>query len=427
MELGDDIPVQGQGGVGAAFAGGILYGDDGADIIVAGAGDDLIIAGDQNDEVTAGAGDDHYVDGLGEDEVDGGPGFDTIDLSELPGRGTSGGYFIFGAWDDATGGLQGQGQIDSSVSARFTSAERLIGSNKNDTMIVAGSPDSLSPVVAEGVRGNDGIAVVDGIAIGGPGNDTVTINRSTSIWAIGDGNDAISAASNSTGGNVVELHMDDGTGAASSVAFSYNASNGELKAATQPLGEVQTMKGMQTIVVFTDPDGTSITGQNALAAAGVALEIVGPDGSRADVTTPQKLVGGIKHDVLRGGQQRDLLSGKGGDDELYGGMAEILLRAGPGDDLLASGAGQRDTSVGGGGRDTFYFGAELANGRVELDIIRKFDMDKDTLDLGGALISAVRTDRGWTEVVAGADLDIIRIDGLMDAEGIPVVSEDVLF
>lgn len=60
----------------------LLFGGDGADVLVTGPADDTVVGETGADELTSGAGNDSVTGGLGADRVDAGPGDDTINVRD---------------------------------------------------------------------------------------------------------------------------------------------------------------------------------------------------------------------------------------------------------------------------------------------------------------------------------------------------------
>jgi serralysin len=99
-----------------------------------------------------------------------------------------------------------------------------------------------------------------------------------------------------------------------------------------------------------------------------------------------RLIGGVRGEVLDGGTGSDRLDGGGGKDTLRGGLGNDILNGGVGHDALNGGAG-KDTLIGGEGRDTFVFGADGALSTA--DIIKDFASADDTIRINNTFFDAV--------------------------------------
>ena len=106
------------------------------------------------------------------------------------------------------------------------------------------------------------------------------------------------------------------------------------------------------------------------------------------------------------------LTGSMFDDSLTGNHNDNILEGGGGNDVLIGGAGN-DVLSGGDGADTFVIGAN-----ADLDHIRDFDVDNDTLDLSvfglvedSDLLEVAEQQDGYV-LLSLAPNALVRLDGL---------------
>jgi Ca2+-binding RTX toxin-like protein len=118
-------------------------------------------------------------------------------------------------------------------------------------------------------------------------------------------------------------------------------------------------------------------------------------------------------------------NGLGGNDTIDGSAqtnTDVAL-------YLAGGAGD-DSLTGGAGPDTFIFGAETANGVVEIDRIAGYSQDEgDVVDLsagGGEFVSSEVVGDDLRITLAGGDNDILVIEGVTDIATVTFFTGDPL-
>lgn len=345
-------------------AGGLLSGDDRADLLTGGAGavtlsggggDDILIGGTGAAVMTGGAGADLFVpaaNGRLTRITDFAPGIDRLDLSGFGGlrdfarigfAATTTGARL--TWNDSVvevtsassqplrladfgadplGGLAPLPALLPGISRTGSDgADRLRGSPGNDRLEGGNGDDSLS--------GDGG----DDLLVGGPGNDLfATGSGQDTVWA-GPGNDRI-------------------------------------------------LPGGETLEIWGGPGNDTLLG-------GTGNDLVGggPDDDLIDMrqgghdmvwcgTGNDTLWLGDGHDTAGGGTGNDSLHGGGGDDTLYLGTGNDEGRGGPGNDTLTPGPGF-DRLWGDAGADQFVFWRGAGFNRIE-DFV---PADGDTLAISG--------------------------------------------
>jgi Ca2+-binding RTX toxin-like protein len=199
---GDDIVLAGSGDDQVFGEDGAdkLFGEGGADRIFAGAGDDHIDAGSGSDTVMAGSGDDLIVGAIGDgdDVYFGEDGVDTLDLSALTaaaqvdlGAGLRGSAMssqsgkdilqgvenvVTGSGDDVITASNAVNIMDGGagedvfrfVTVQTADGDRIVGFQPGDKL-------DLSAIDAHlGAAGDQAFALVEGAALTGPGQLTVT-------------------------------------------------------------------------------------------------------------------------------------------------------------------------------------------------------------------------------------------------------------
>ncbi len=105
------------------------------------------------------------------------------------------------------------------------------------------------------------------------------------------------------------------------------------------------------------------------------------------------------------------------------------LKGTDGDDRIVSGAGYLDVMRGRGGADEFVFGAETQNRRREIDVVRDYDDDEDTLVLtDGTSVKKIEDTWIGVTVTFHGDRDKLKLVGQdLAPEDLNFVVEDTLF
>lgn len=352
-----------------------LYGEAGDDTLIGGRDDDLLYGGDDNDEIDGESGNDSLFGdggadilrgGGGNDTADGGEGSDTVHqfaswgnltVDDTGSSGTDvlrlhdswknlsfglsdGNVVVTGdGWNGSTtveGGIETYTTDDQSLSASAVKALAATppddlsafdtiqeGTSGNDTL-----NDDLGNDLVFGGDGDDGICSGDGDdwLIGGIGADTIVggAGEDTISWLYGDGDDAIDGGSET---DQLMVNLDDGiAGSQTSAAFSVNAMN-ELEMLVG--SDTITVINVEYLHIIADPDGSTVSGEGALTAAGISENTI-------------RFEGGAGNDHFDGTGILDvrlILDGGGGDDVLYGGHLDDILSGGPGNNVMRGGQG----------------------------------------------------------------------------------------
>ena len=328
-----------------------LYGLDGAsaihglagdDTLYGQAGDDTLDGGVGNDLLIGGAGDDTYVVDSTTDVIaeNASEGVDSVIASVTWTLGSNLENLLL----SGTGDMNATGNAAGNVLTVLTGnigANHLYGLAGNDTL--------------EGGAGNDYIS-------GGEGSDTYLFGK-------GDGQDYLSATSDTTAGKLDTLQFKEGvlssevgvfwTSGASVVIkiagttdqitvenFLYQDSTAN---ADNPLQQIKFADG--TVWSTADMMAKLLAGtEGADTAAGtVAAETITGLGGN------DTLFGRGGNDTLDGGAGADYIDGGDGDDTLQGGAGDDVIYGQAGNDTLDGGA-DNDYVSGGEGSDTYVFG-----------------------------------------------------------------------
>lgn len=130
------------------------------------------------------------------------------------------------------------------------------------------------------------------------------------------------------------------------------------------------------------------------------------------------LDGGSGNDRLDGDEGNDVLLGQGGDDLLRGGVGDDLLDGGDGDDLLDGGAGG-DLLLGGAGNDTLIGdgGGDVIDGGAGHDIIWGGEGDDQILGGSGSDTIFGGDGNDWLAGGLGSDPLLVAADFLYGGGG----------
>lgn len=261
------------------------------------------------DVLVGGAGDDTYIvtrsSGITITE-NSGEGSDTVNASVTYTLGSNVENLLL----TGSGAINGTGNTDNNI---------LTGNSGNNTLTGSGGNDTLDP----GSAGTDSL-------LGGQGDDTYVVNRSTGITITensSQGIDAVNASVTATLGNNIELLFLQGSGAI---------------------------------------NGTGNTLNNLLR---------GNSGNNT-------LAGSTGVDILEGGGATDTLSDSGGITLLNGGAGTDTLTSGATNDLLIGGTGN-DALTTGAGADLIVF-----NKGDGLDTVAVSTTKDNTVCLGGGAVYA---------------------------------------
>ncbi|PWB41330.1 MAG: hypothetical protein C3F19_06735 [Rhodocyclales bacterium] len=381
------------------------YGEDGDDVLLAGAGNDELFGGAGGDALQGGAGADLLDGGNGDDFLDGGVGADAI----------SGG--------DGRDYILGGGNLSYAIKTSDDHYRFAMGSF--GALAYSDGTVSLPPLagVDPWTAGwtNLGYGVVEGdegdTIDAGAGEDTVYGGLGEDAILGGDDADHLVGGSE---GDYIDGGEGDDTILGDGLA-----------------GDMLQEEGMLWFYPFPEIHGSDVleggAGDDYLRGDGGADLLSGGEGndvlagdadhSRLDARYhgDDELDGGAGNDRLYGQGGNDALSGGEGDDTLMGDDASHpaashgadMLDGGEGDDLLV-GAGGADRLFGGAGNDTLagdaddvaveFHGADVLDGEAGEDYLRGFG--GDDLLYGGADNDELHGGDGddWLDGGAGADI-----------------------
>jgi hypothetical protein len=286
------------------------------------------------------------------DTLDGKGGFDTLTFKGT----TTGGV--------AVDLVAGNGSAGDAAGDTYTSFEKVIGSNFNDTLT--------------GGAGH--------VLVGGAGNDTYVVSAtSTVIDESGGGYDQVYSTVTYTLSPGIENLFASGE---NPIDLTGNESNN---------------------LIVGNGAGNRLTGNgghDTLNGAGGGDVLIGGAGNDAlnGGDGDDILDGGTDNDVLDGGVGNDNLAGGSGDDNLQGGDGNDALGGGDGNDVLNGGAGN-DTLDGGAGHDVLDggAGADSISGADGNDVLRGGG-ENDTLN-GGVGDDAIDGGAGADAMDGGAGND----------------------
>jgi Ca2+-binding RTX toxin-like protein len=369
-----------------------ITGTGGNDTLTGTAGDDTISGLGGRDFILAGA-------TGGADVVDGGAGVDSIEFASRATRAVI---------VDFVAGTIGGG---SSGSISFTSIERVVASNFDDSLSGSAAGQTLA-----GQGGADTLWGAGGVDTlwGGGGADTFIFRETgtgnaDSVRDFGSGTDKLLL-----GGSAMGALGAAGNFAAGDARFKANATGTATDASDRVLYNTTTRQ------VFYDADGNgsgakvliaTLQSGATLAATDVIVESGGGGGGVHLVGTAfeNSLVGGAGDDTLEGLAGDDTLDGSDGNDHLLGGDGADLF-------LFEAGSGNygSDTLDGGASDDVISFGVYATSGVV-------IDLRAGTLSGGRSSGSATFTN--IENAFGGAFNDLlIAYDGV-DLGGIVVGSQ----
>ena len=292
----------------------IVYGQDGADVIVTGSGNDTLDGGNGNDILEGGGGNDTYIAS---------PGFDTIEENGAGGTDTivvPTGYSLsdvtfsrhigeFGPDNDLIIDFRGLGEIQ--IEGQFYSSAYAI---ENLYFTDGGTTVSLTDQVIQSI-GTTGDDTISGLTsgVGGNwfdgrgGNDAFTggIGDNTFVFAAGFGNDTVDLPYHTGNTNTVSF---EGVDPANVRMWTDSSGNLHLQDTTDPT---------HSIVIDA---GTTGSGTDE-SAIGTYLEQVKFDDTGSttwDLTGGLTITGTSSGETLYGTAHNDTLYSMGGNDTLYG-------------------------------------------------------------------------------------------------------------
>ncbi len=331
-----------------------------------------------NDSLTGDSGKNVLDGAAGNDTLDGGAGDDTL---------------LGGTGDDS---LLGGTGIDCADYAAATAAVVVslidgiaTGGAGNDTL--QGMECVMGSRFGDSLTGDDGNNTLDGAVgadtlAGGLGDDTYRVDNLNDVLteASGAGTDLVqSSVTYTLGGNLENLTLTgntatEATGNDLANVLTGNSANnildGGLGADTMAGGlgnDSYVVDDAGDFVSEKSLEGTDVVKSAIAYTLGANLENLTLTGSTAINGTGNTLA-----NVITGNAGDNILSGGAGNDTLNGGL---------GDDSLFGGAGN-DTLTGGDGRDQFVFSTSLSS-RTNIDTVLDFQTGTDQLVLSEAVFA----------------------------------------
>lgn len=401
-EDGADLILAGAGndGVNAGAGPDVVLGQDGDDALYAGEGDDLVFGGAGNDSMAGANGDDFLSGGVGNDWMFGdgylpddarpmtAVAWALSDLSQM-GRGNDrmlGGighdYMEGGAGDDVMvsgPSLDLNDPLDPVAVDPFVISTADILANVDAELV-----DVLVSEIDPTVVPIDPLLPDNDLVFGGSGNDRISTGIGHDGVAGGAGHDRIAAGA----GNDIVL----GDGPNSAATTPTPVYDGTVLSERDLLRIGQLNRGN---------DAISGGSGNDQIYAGYGRDVVSGNAGN------DRLFGQAGNDVIYGGFGNDFIHGGSGDDQLFGGPGDDTIIGGAGSDILRGGAGN-DNLNGGDGRDRIYGDAgddELTGGDGQ-----------DYLE-GGAGVDEFFAQDGFADTLCVELGESIHIDALLDTVG----------
>jgi|GEM_PF-5849683 len=308
-----------------------LYGDNGNDVIAAGAGHDYLSGGDGNDTLSGEDGDDQIDTGTGEDTVYGGSGRDVI-------------Y----AYDYSEGGPDAiyGGDDDDRIEAN-SAGSQVHGDAGNDTLYSGGSNgiDWFGGEGADTFLQQISNSAADTMT-GGEGYDTYVLNYGFS--GVEDVITDFQTEDTGTGRDTIDIRNFLASGYLSGYSYGSNPFQS---------GHMQLVQDGADVLLQVDSSGSGSGWQTMLRLSNVDLNTwqfdnLSPALARNGVGFSTSSNGGEGDDYLFGTGETDVISGGGGADRVFGDWGADVLNGEAGDDLIDGGEGA-DQLFGGDGNDVF--------------------------------------------------------------------------
>ena len=314
-----------------------------------------IDGGPGNDTIAGGAGAETLNGGTGNDTIDGNGGNDVSDL------GAGDDSFV---WDPGDGSdtIEGNDGTDTMVFNGAAASETVDLSANGDRLRFFRNPANIT-------MDTHGVEQVDFNALGGA--DTVTVNDLTGTDVSKVNVDLAGALGGSTGDGQTDRLVVVGTNG-----------NDAITAAGDSSGV--TISGLHTQVAIQHQEPAdqlfveAVGGDDSVSATGLAAGAISGF-----------LNGGIGNDTIAGGPGAETLLGGDGNDTIDGNGGNDLSNLGAGDDTFVWDPGDgSDTIDGGDGRDTMVFNGAAASETVDLSAngnrLRFFRQPANiTMDTGG--------------------------------------------
>jgi Ca2+-binding RTX toxin-like protein len=364
-------------------------------------GDDRVRIDDTNGAFTnaipttidGGTGNDTIAGGAGAETLNGGPGNDTIDGNggnDVSDLGAGADSFV---WDPGDGSdrIEGNDGTDTMVFNGAAASETVDLSANGDRLHFFRNPANIT-------MDTHGVEQVDFNALGGA--DTVTVNDLT-------GTDVQSVNVDLAG----SLGGVAGDGQADRVVVVGTNGNDAISAAGDSSGV--TVSGLHTQVAIQHQEPTDqlfvqgVGGDDNISATGLAAGAI-----------TEFLDGGDGNDTIAGGPGAETLLGRNGNDTIDGNGGNDQANLGAGDDTFVWDPGDgSDTINGNDGRDTMVFNGAAASETVDLSAngnrLRFFRQPANvTMDTGGVEFVTFNA-LGGADNVTVNDLtgtDVISVD-----------------
>jgi choice-of-anchor C domain-containing protein len=375
-----------------------LWGNNEANLILAGDGNDIVAARGGNDRVEGGEGNDRLIGDGGNDYLIGGTGNDTLEGRDNNDRltGGDGDDILLGGsgkdraeYTDASAGVWVNLGITSAQDTKgagydtLSQIENLRGSEFDDRLWGDTGDNTL--------EGRDGDDIIDGKA----GNDIINGGRGSDTLIGGDGDDVLIPGDNSQRAN------DTINGGAGSDTVDYSTATERVivNLATGIAGP-RDGTGRDTLTsienIIGSDESTFILNRefgDRLYGSSADNMIDGRDGDD-DIKGyggDDHLLGGRGYDVILGGDGDDHIEGGSGTDDLWGEAGNDLIIGGSGTNYMDGGDGNdrivslssNDTGVGGNHDDIFFlYGSGVYNGDHGNDLFVMRDFGRGNLNGG---------------------------------------------
>lgn len=365
-----------------------LEGDGGADQLYGGAG---------NDWLQGGAGNDTLVGGAGTDVLQGGDGDDTyvVRVDDLPLDAAGRAEYI----DDTQGinivRIEGISPEDMNIMAISGGNLQLRATNGNTLAVLNGAGGSIAGYDFDGMErlradqlvGRYAASAVittgaDGRqqAVGGKGNDQLTVTSGNAVLSGGRGNDSLEG---SGGNNTYRYEIGDG-----SDTITDSSAKTSANGAPAPNRLVFGQGIMVADLRLTNSGGVGGLGIEVGGDPSQAVRLGGFDAGSATAPSIDAFVLGDGSTLsyaqlvargFDGTEGDDAIFGTTLDDRLDGGLGSDSLYGGLGNDTLDTGVGAGGVVDGGEGNNTFVFGrgygaltrsATVASGALSTDAVR---------------------------------------------------------
>ena len=379
------------------------------------AGDDTLDGGAGDDQIFGEAGNDVIYGRDGVDLIYGGDGNDVIDDEPGGPDGTSADTFYGDAGDDimwmgggndlgygGTGNDAVYGQAGDDRLFGDAGNDTLSGDDGNDTLFGGAGRDTLyGGTGADTLSGGDDADVLNGgdgndTLQGDAGNDTLSGDAGNDLLVGGAGNDTIFGGA---GDDTISLA--NGWGADIVTGGETTETTGDTLSGAALTGN--------TTVTYTGAESGTLTNGGDTASFSEIERVI--TGSGADTINASAATGGI---MVETGAGSDTIIGGSGNDSIDAGSGNDTINAGAGNDTIMAGTGA-DRVNAGSGNDTIDLGGQ--DGAADVLVLQN-GFGRDTLTGFDAIV--VNGTNSFTS------LDTLDVTGLLDAQGNPVNTRDVV-